>query len=160
MAQGFRALQKPPSFRPMSEGERPPQDRTLFGEGPYPDTGPLAVLARLAFLGAVLAIVVAVFLPRWMVPQFARSHYLEHFAAFYVAALFSLAAMPRTQIRRIGTAFVIFGVLLESTHLLAGAPVGPLVDNWVADMGGLAAAIAPVVVERFRRRFPKRTPPG
>ena len=144
----------------MSEGEDLAYDRTLFGEGRYPDTGPLAVLARLAFLGAMLAIVVAVFLPRELVPQFARSHYLEHFAAFYVAALFALAAMPRTQIRRIGTAFVIFGVLLESTHLLAHAPLRPLVDNWAADMGGLAAAFAPVVVERFRRRFPKRTPPA
>lgn len=131
-------------------------DRSLFGEGRYPDTGPLAVLARLAFLGAILAIGVAVFLPRSLVPQFARSHYLEHFAAFYVAAVFALAAMPRTQVRRLGLAIVVFGVLLESTHLFAGAPLWPLVDNWVADMGGLSAAFAPVVVERFRRRFPPR----
>jgi hypothetical protein len=144
----------------MSETPIPSEDRTLFGEGRYPDTGPLAVLARLAFLGAVLAIVVAVFLPREMVPRFARSHYLQHFAAFYVAALFALAAMPRTQLRRIGTAFVVFAVILEATHLLAGAPLWPLVDNWVADMGGLAAAFAPVVAERFRRRFPRRTRPG
>lgn len=143
----------------MTQAEPPAEDRSLFGEGRYPDTGPLAVLARLAFLAAILGVVVAVFLPRWMVPQFARSHYLEHFAAFYVAALFALAAMPRTQIRRIGTGFIIFGVLLESTHLLARAPMWPLVDNWVADMGGLAAAVAPVVVERFRRRFPRRSPP-
>lgn len=139
---------------PTSERE----DRTLFGEGPYPDTGPLAVLARVAFLGAVLAIVIAVFLPRWMVPQFVRSHYLEHFAAFYVATLFGLAAMPRTQLRRIGGGYVIFAVILEATHLLDGAPLRPLVDNWVADMGGLSAALAPVVIERFRRRFPPHPP--
>ena len=143
----------------MSEA-RPPQhpteDRSLFGEGRYPDTGPLAVLARLTFLGAMLAIVIAVFLPRSMVPQFVRSHYLEHFAAFYVATLFALAALPRTQLRRIGVGYVTFAVLLEATHLLARAPIGPLIDNWVADMGGLSAALAPVVTERFRRRFPKR----
>ena len=142
----------------MSEAEREGEDRTLFGEGPYPDTGPLAVLARLAFLGAAIAIAVAVFLPRWMVPQFARSHYLEHFAAFYVAVLFAMAAMPRAHLRRICTAYVIFAVILESTHMFAGARLRPLFDNWAADMGGLAAAVAPVVVERFRRRFPKRTP--
>lgn len=141
--------------KPAGRGE----DRTLFGEGRYPDAGPLAVLARLAFLGAVLAIVVAVFLPPAMVPQFARSHYLEHFAAFYVAALFGMAAMPRTQLRRIGLGYVIFATVLESTHLLAGAAFAPLLDNWVADIGGLAAAVAPVVVERFRRRFPRRSPP-
>ncbi|HEV2532924.1 hypothetical protein [Phenylobacterium sp.] len=141
----------------MSQGAPQVEDRSLFGEGRYPDTGPLAVLARLAFLGALLAIVVTVFLPRSMVPQFVRSHYLEHFAAFYVAALFALAAMPRTRLRRIGVSVVTFAVLLEATHLLSGAQIWPLVDNWVADMGGLAAAFAPVVVERFRRRFPRRT---
>jgi hypothetical protein len=142
----------------MSEPLPPAEDRTLFGEGRYPDTGPLAVLARLAFLGAILAIVIAVFLPPELVPKFARSHYLEHFAAFYVAALFAFAAMPRTRLRRIAAAYVIFGVLLEGTHLFAGAPIAPLIDNWVADMGGLAAAVAPMVVERFRRRFPRRPP--
>lgn len=132
------------------------QDRTLVGDGRYPDTGPLAVLARLAFLGAILAIIIAVFLPPWMVPDFVRSHYLQHFAAFYVAALAGLAAMPRTQLRRIATGYFLFATVLEASHLLAGAPLEPLVDNWVADLGGLAAAYAPIVVERFRRRFPRR----
>jgi hypothetical protein len=63
------------------------EDRTLFGDGPYPVTGPLAVLARVAFLGAIMAIVVAVFLPPQLVPDFVKSPYLQHFAAFYVAAL-------------------------------------------------------------------------
>lgn len=132
------------------------EDRTLFGEGRYPDSGPLAVLARLAFLGAIVAIVIAVYLPPSMVPQFLRSQYLEHFAAFYVAALFTLAAMPRTRVRTIGTGLFLFATILEASHLPAGASLGPLIDNWVADLGGLAAAFAPVVVERFRRRFPPR----
>jgi hypothetical protein len=144
----------------MSDEQPRPEDRSLFGEGRYPDTGPLAVLARLAFLGSILAIMVAVFLPPQFVPKFARSHYLEHFAAFYVAALFAFAAMPRTQLRRVATAFVLFGLALEATHLLAGAALAPLIDNWVADMGGLTAAVAPIVVERFRRRFPRRAPPA
>jgi hypothetical protein len=132
------------------------EDRSLFGQGAYPDTGALAVLARLAFLAAVLAIVVAAFLPHSMIPQVLHSHYLEHFAAFYLALLAALAAMPRTRLRRIGLGFILFATALESTHLFAGAAVGPLVNNWVADLGGLFAASAPVVVERFRRRFPPR----
>jgi hypothetical protein len=132
------------------------EDRTLFGQGRYPDTGPLAVAARLGFLGAVLAIVVAVYLPPQMVPQFARSHYLEHFAAFYVALLWALAAMPRARLRRVGAWFVLFATALEGSHLLSGAPFKPLLDNWVADLGGLSAAAAPIVIERFRRRFPPR----
>lgn len=132
------------------------EDRTLLGDGRYPDAGPLAVGARLAFMGAILAIVVAVFLPPAMVPDFVKSTYLQHFAAFYVAALCGLAAMPRARLRAVATGYLLFATGLEATHLLSGARLGPLVDNWVADLGGLAAAFAPIVVERFRRRFPGR----
>ena len=131
------------------------QDPTLFGDGRYPDSGPLAILARLGVLGAILAIVIAVFLPPSVVPDFVKSHYLQHFAAFYVAALAGLAAMPRTRLRKIATGYFLFAPLLEASHLLSGAPLGPLIENWVADLGGLAAASAPIVVARFRRRFPR-----
>ena len=128
-------------------------DRSLFGDGPYPITGPLAVLARVAFLGALAAIVVAVFLPSSMVPNFVRSHYLQHFAAFYVAALLGLAASPQVRMRTMSLRLFVFATVLEAAHLLSGAELRPLVDNWVADMGGMAAAFAPIVVGRFRRRF-------
>jgi hypothetical protein len=129
------------------------EDRTLFGDGPYPLTGPLAIMARLAFLGALAAIVVAKFLPSRLVPDFVHSTHLQHFAAFYVAALFGLAAMARTSVRAIALGFVLFATLIEIAHLIAGASLAPLIDNWVADMGGLLAAFAPVIVERFRRRM-------
>jgi hypothetical protein len=132
------------------------EDRSLFGPGRYPDTGPLAVLARVSFLAAVAGIVVGVFMPHSMMPRVLRSHYLEHFAAFYVALLAALAAMPRTRLRSVASGFILFATVLESTHLLVGAKLQPLVDNWVADVGGLSAAMAPIVVERFRRRFPPR----
>jgi hypothetical protein len=70
--------------------------------------------------------------------------------------LTALAAMPRARLRRVATGFVVFATVLESSHLLAGAPFNGLVRNWVADLGGLSAAAAPMVVERFRRRFPPR----
>lgn len=128
-------------------------DRTLLGEGPYPITGPLAVLARIGFLVALGAIVVAVFLPSQMVPQFVRSHYLQHFAAYYVATLLGLAASPRTKLRTVAVRIFIFCTALEATHLVNGAPLRPLIDNWVADLGGMAAALVPIGVARFRRRF-------
>lgn len=131
------------------------EDRSLFGDGRYPDGGVLAILARLGFLGAAAAIVVAVFLPAEMVPDFVRSPYLQHFAAFYVAILFGMAALPRTRLRSIVIGYVVFATVLEASHLPAGADLRRLIDNWVADLGGLVAAVAPVVVARFRRRFPR-----
>jgi hypothetical protein len=129
------------------------EDRTLFGEGRYPATGPLAVLARFAFVATAVAIVMAVILPPDVTPHFARSRYLEHFAAFYVAALCGLAALPRRPLLGIAAAYVAFATVLEPTHLVAAAPPLPVFQNWVADLGGIAAAYAPVVFERFRRRF-------
>ena len=136
------------------------EDRTLFGGGRYPDTGPLAVLARLSFLGAIVAIVIAVFLPPSMVPRFIYSHYLQHFAAFYVLMLAALAAMPRSQLRRVAIGMVAFATVLEASHLLSGAEFRPLLRNWVADLGGISAAGVPIVLERFRRRFPPRATEG
>jgi hypothetical protein len=133
-------------------------DRSLFGQGRYPDTGPLAVLARLAFVGSGLAVAMAFFLPPQLTPHLLYSHYLEHFAAFYVALLTGLAAMPLTQLRRIAVGYVLFATALEVSHLFGGAAMHPLIDNWVADMGGLSAAGAPIVVERFRRRFRPEPP--
>jgi hypothetical protein len=135
------------------------EDRTLFGEGRYPITGPYAILARLGFLATGLAIVVAVLAPTSFPPHFARSHFVEHFAAFYVAALFGLAAMPRKPLRTVGAIYLVFAGVLEASHLLGGAPLRPLIDNWSADLGGIAAALAPVLVERFRRRFGPAPPP-
>ena len=134
-------------------------DRRLLGEGPYPLTGPWAILARLAFLAALSAILIAVFLPEEMVPDFVRSHYLQHFAAFYVATIFGLAAAPLAPHRAIGIGMYAFATVLELAHFLTGAPLKPLIDNWVADLGGIAAALAPAVAERFRARFQNVSPP-
>ena len=116
------------------------EDRTLFGQGRYPDTGPLAVLARLSFLVAVVAIVIAVFLPPWMVPRFVRSHYLEHFAACYVALLMALAAMPRTQLRRIAIGFGVFATVLEGSQKIFQAK-GPVIIFPSSGTGAWEAAI-------------------
>jgi len=104
-----------------------------------------------------VAIAIAVFLPPWMVPNFVRSKYLQHFAAYYVLMLAALAAMPRRRLRRVTLYVAGFATVLEATHLFGGAALHPLMRNWVADLGGVAAAMGPVVIERFRRRFPPRT---
>jgi hypothetical protein len=132
-----------------------PVDRSLFGDGRYPDTGPLVVIARLAFLGAFAGILAEVFLLRGLTPDFVQSHYLRHFAAFYVATLTALAALPRAQIRRLATGVAVFATLLEAVNLLSTPPSRALLDNWVADIGGITAAVVPVVIDRFRRRFPR-----
>jgi hypothetical protein len=136
------------------------EHHSLFGHERYPSTGLYAVLARLGFLATGVAIVVAVLAPSLVPAHVLRSHYLEHFAAFYVATLFGLAAMPRKPLNTVGSIYLIFAALLEASHLIDGAALRPLIDNWVADLGGIAAALVPVLVERFRRRFRPPPPDG
>ena len=129
------------------------EDRTLFGKGRYPDTGPLAVLARLSFLLAAATMAAAVLLTPSARPKVLHSHNLEHFAAFYVMTLAALAALPRARLRRVVVGVGCFAAVLESVRYIAGGPFSPALDNWVADIGGVVAGIAPILVERFRRRF-------
>jgi hypothetical protein len=128
-------------------------DRRLLGEGPYPLTGRWAVLARLGFLGALATIAVAVVLPGNVGPPFVGSYHLQHFAAFYVATLLGLAASPRLRVRRVALRIVLFTTVVEGLRLIGGAAPRSLIDNWAADVGGMAAAIAPLGVARWRRRF-------
>ncbi|WP_304168168.1 hypothetical protein [Phenylobacterium aquaticum] len=129
---------------------------TLETSTSYPDTGLLAVAARLAFGLTALAIVLAVIAPGWLLPKVLHSHYLEHFAAYYIAAVAGAAAMPRIQIRRIGIGYALFALGLEGLQLARGIPHMQAWNNAVADLGGVAAALFPVVVERFRARFAPR----
>lgn len=122
----------------------------------YPDTGVLAVLARLGFGLTLLAIFLASIAPGWLTPKLLGSHYLEHFAAFYVAACAGLAAMPRTPIRRIAMGYLAFALILSVIHYARHGVAEAAIRNWVADAGGVMAAFSPVVVDRFRRLFAPR----
>ncbi len=128
-------------------------DQPILGNPPLRRTSPLAVAVRLAFLAAIAAIVGAIFLPPPVVPDFVQSPYLQHFAAFYVAALLALAALPRAPVVRLFIGFMLFAALLEGSRILVGGRPAVLQDNWVADVGGVAAAMVPAVVERFRSRL-------
>ena len=136
------------------------EDRTLFGDGPYPDGGLLAILARLSFLGAALAIVVAVFLPSDLVPHFAHSHYLEHFAAFYLVALSMAAARYRANVYRVMTDIAILATVLEGLRLFIPSHQLYVAEDWVADLGGALAALAPIVIGDFRKSFRADAPPA
>ena len=124
--------------------------------GHYPDTGLLAILARLGLGLTLLAIFLASIAPGWLTPQLLGSHHLEHFAAFYVAVCAGLAAMPRAQIRWVGLGYLAFALALQVVQYFRGSGLEVAIDNWVADAGGVMAALVPVVVDRFRRLFAPR----
>jgi hypothetical protein len=133
----------------------PPPPLPLVDESrPYPDTGPLAIAARVALIGCVAALLYATVAPGSAVPQFLYSNNLEHFAAFYVAALTASAAFPRRRLRMLALAFGLLALALEGGRLIA-RPNTDVIEMWCADFGGVMAAYMPMAVERFRRLFPR-----
>lgn len=121
---------------------------------PYPATGPLAVAARVALILCVAALAYATAMPGSAVPKLFYSNNLEHFAAFYVAAVVAAAAVPKTRLRILAFGFGLFAVCLEGSRLI-GHFDPHIADKWFADFGGVLAAYVPMAIERFRRLFPR-----
>ena len=122
----------------------------------YPDTGPLAVVARLAFALLVLGIAGGSMIPPKYLPRFLASLHLEHFAAFYLLALATAAACPRTQLRKILICLMGFATVLELMRIFVGARPMSSIEDLFADIGGMWSALIPIVIGRFRLMFAPR----
>ena len=122
----------------------------------YPDNGWWAVTARLAFLFSLVAVAFAALAPAGWVPRLLFSRHLEHFAAFYVATVLASAALPRARLMRIGLGMVLFAVALELIRVAPSQARGWAIEAGQADIGGILAALAPIVAERFRSWFDPR----
>jgi hypothetical protein len=98
----------------------------------------------------LLVLVCASLGPAQYVPRLLSSYHLEHFLAFYALGLLAAAALPRLRLIYLGLALVAIAAGLELVrtvippHQLAAAP------DFVADVGGVFAALLPLLVGRFR----------
>lgn len=147
-------MKKGGSLAPRAKAEATPPPPIVDESKPYPDTGPLAVAARVALIGCVAILIYATFAPGDVVPRLLYSNNLEHFAAFYIAALVAAAAFPRRRLRWLTLAFAVFALALEGSRTLQ-SPGIDLIERWNADFGGVMAAYVPMVIQRFRRLFPR-----
>jgi len=124
--------------------------------GYYPDHGPWAVAARVGFLFSLAAVAFAALAPAGWTPRILFSRHLEHFAAFYVATVMAVAALPRARLMRIGFGMALFAVTLEVLRAAPSLHVGWTIAPAEADLGGVLAALAPIVAEKFRSLFDPR----
>ena len=88
--------------------------------------------------------------PAQLVPRLFASYHVEHFLAFYALGVLAAAALPRLRIYYLALGLLTIAAVLEllrteiPPHQLA-AP-----QDLVADIGGLFAALLPLLVGRFR----------
>jgi len=122
----------------------------------YPDTGVWAVLGRLSLILALLLVLFASFAPPSALPHLLYSYHLEHFAAFYLVALTASAAFVRSDSLRIGIALWLLALAIEICRLIQPEHRYSSVQDWFADAAGVAAALVPIALGRFRTRFAPR----
>src|ERR1700742_2868743 len=104
------------------------------------DNDPLAMFARVAFLVVVAALCFASLAPSGWMPRVLWSYHLEHFAAFYLVALSMAAARYRAPISRLLLDIGVLATVLEGVRLFIPSHQLYVLEDWVADLGGVLAA--------------------
>lgn len=122
------------------------------------DDHALAITARAAAVACALAVIVASLGPSNWLPRLLYSNNLEHFAAFYVVALILYAARYRTSLMRVLGDAALLATVLEAAKWVLPGPRPANFQHWIADLGGILAAAAPVMATLFRRQFREDSP--
>jgi hypothetical protein len=114
----------------------------------------IAALAGLAW--GLIAVVFAAVGPSEYVPRFFFSYHIEHFAAFYVLTILAAAGLPRVRLHQVGLMLVVMAVVLAAVRLVIPRHRVSNAEDLVADIAGIAAAVAPILVGRFRQVVAQR----
>ena len=96
----------------------------------------------LTFMGAIL--------PADLAPQIFHWDKAEHFVAFYVLAIFAAAAYSRQGLFFLGASLSGVGALIELIQALPLVHRDADFKDWVADTVAITAALAPIVLNRWR----------
>lgn len=76
-----------------------------------------------------------------------------HFLAFYFLSVLSAVAFPRIGVPVLFVGMTALGVGIEALQALPFVPHDPSWNDAIADMGGAAAGLGPIFVDRLRRRL-------
>jgi hypothetical protein len=118
----------------------------------------IAALAGLSW--GLIAVVFAALGPADLVPRLFHNYHAEHFAAFYVLAILACAAFARAKLLQIGSALAVMAMLLALIRL--AIPRHQLADaeDLAADIAGIIAAMAPILVGRYRQIVAQESKPA
>lgn len=75
----------------------------------------------------------------------------EHFAAFYVLSFLAAGAYPRASLVIVALWLSLFGAGIELVQALPFVHRDCDIWDWVADTLAILAALAPILLERWRR---------
>ncbi len=118
--------------------------------GSYIETAWGAVAGRVAFAGALGAVLFAEFFHTHRL--FASTH-VAHFAGFYLLAFASAAAAKRLPLLTLGCFIAAFAVALELIRAAIWLPLNTVYLDWIGDTAGIIAALAPMLMQKIRVAF-------
>jgi hypothetical protein len=89
--------------------------------------------------------------PPQYVPHIFFSYHIEHFVAFYLVAVLAAAGLPTIRLQQIACALVLTSLILATVRFMIPRHRLTDAEDLAADLSGIAAAVAPVFVGRFRQ---------
>jgi hypothetical protein len=107
-----------------------------------------AALAGLSW--GLVAVVFASVAPPQYVPRVFFSYHIEHFAAFYLISILAAAGLPTLRLSQITFAIILMALVLATVRLVIPRHRVADGEDLAADLAGISAAIAPIVVGRLR----------
>ena len=111
-------------------------------------TKPFGLAALAGLFWAVIAVAAASLAPQAYVPKLFHNYHVEHFAAFYLLGLFTVAALPRAPLIRVGLWLSGLAVLFALLRVFGVINRTFYAEDLVSDLAGILAAIVPVFVGR------------
>ena len=109
----------------------------------------IAALAGLAW--GVLAVVFASVGPSEYVPTIFHNYRVEHFVAFYMLTILASAGLPHVRLYQLACSLTLMAVILATVRLTMPRHRLADAEDLLADIAGIAAAIMPILVGRFRQ---------
>ena len=117
----------------------------------FPRPAFLLLGVRVVFWLTVLFTFVSAEMPVAHAPHFLPWDKAEHFVAFFVITSLAAAAYPRAPLFLVALWLSLFGCAIELAQALPFIHRDCDIWDWVADTTAIAAALAPMMLDRWRR---------
>jgi len=116
-----------------------------------PDVTLVTIAAFAGLAWALIALAYASLAPAQYVPRIFQNYHVEHFAAFYIVALLSSAALPRARLEQISVSLALLAAVFAGFRITTLVHRLFYAEDLLCDLAGIFAALTPMAVSHFRQ---------
>ena len=122
----------------------------MSARGSFRETAYSAIGGRLFFVAALAGLLYAAFFHS---PRLFASTHVAHFAGFYLFAVACASMAKRVPLLTLGCYVAALAVVLELARAATWLPLDSSYLDWIGDMAGIVAALAPMLLQKIRNDF-------